>query len=96
MNLTVFDTGSAVSREVWTNVAGVNIADIPVNSPPSSLAAFGALEGVTDFGDNYGERVRGYFTAPTSGNYYFWIAGSDSAELWISNDNEPANKVRRA
>src|SRR5207302_1776618 len=34
---------------------------------------------------------------PTNtGNYYFWIAGSDSAELWISNDSEPVNKVRRA
>ena len=50
----------------------------------------------TDFGDNYGERVRGFITIPTTGNYYFWIAGSDSAELWISNDKEPANKVRRA
>jgi hypothetical protein len=54
------------------------------------------LEGVTDFGDNYAERIRGYLTAPVTGNYYFWIAGSDSAELWISNDSEPANKVRRA
>ena len=35
-------------------------------------------------------------TAPVTGNYYFWIAGSDSAELWISNDGEPVNKVRRA
>jgi len=35
-------------------------------------------------------------TAPATANYYFWIAGSDSAELWISNDNEPNNKVRRA
>src|SRR5262249_46335543 len=26
----------------------------------------------------------------------FWVAGSDSAELWISNDHEPVNKVRRA
>src|SRR5204863_423606 len=32
---------------------------------------------------------------PVTGNYYFWIAASDSAELWISNDNEPANKVKR-
>jgi uncharacterized protein (DUF1800 family) len=56
----------------------------------------GTLEGISDFGDNYGERIRGFFTAPVTGNYYFWIAGSDSAELWISNDGEPVNKVRRA
>src|SRR4029077_2046069 len=62
----------------------------------NSTNAFGALEGVTDYGDNYGERVRGYFTAPATGNYYFWLAGSDSAQLWISDDSEPVNKVLRA
>jgi len=56
----------------------------------------GSLEGITDFGDNYGERIRGYLTAPATGNYYFWIAASDSAELWISDNSEAVNKVRRA
>lgn len=96
LQLAVVDTGSAVSREVWTNVPGVFMSNIPVNDPPASVTSWGGLEGVTDFGDNYAERIRGYFTAPATGNYYFWIAGSDSAELWISNDREPANKVRRA
>ena len=94
--VTILDTGSSVIREVWTNAPGVNISDIPTGATPSSKAPLGTLEGITDFGDNYGERIRGYLTAPTTGNYYFWIAGSDSAELWISNDSEPANKVRRA
>lgn len=96
LDITVFDTGSSVVREVWTNAPGVSISDIPLSSAPSSVAALGTLEGITDFGDNYGERIRGYFTAPATANYYFWIAGSDSAELWISNDSEPCNKVRRA
>lgn len=96
LDLQVIDTGSAVSREVWLNVPGTNVADIPVSTPPTSVTALGTLDGITDFGDNYAERIRGYLTAPVTGNYYFWIAGSDSAELWISNDNEPANKVRRA
>lgn len=96
LDLQVIDTGSAVSREVWTGVAGTNIADIPINIPATSVTTLGALEGITDFGDNYGERIRGYLTAPVTGNYYFWIAGSDAAELWISDDSEPANKVRRA
>jgi hypothetical protein len=96
MTISVFDTGSSVVREVWTNAPGVNISDIPLATTPSSVAALGTLEGITDFGDNYGERIRGYITAPATANYYFWIAGSDSAELWISNNNEPCNKVRRA
>jgi Protein of unknown function (DUF1800)/PA14 domain/Bacterial TSP3 repeat len=96
LTISVFDTGSSVVREVWTNAPGVNIADIPLGTTPSSIAALGSLEGITDFGDNYGERIRGYITAPATANYYFWIAGSDSAELWISNDSESCNKVRRA
>ncbi|HZR16737.1 MAG TPA: DUF1800 family protein [Verrucomicrobiae bacterium] len=96
LDLQVIDTGSAVVREVWRNVTGTAVANIPVGTPATSTNTIGTLEGVTDYGDNYGERVRGYLTAPVTGNYYFWIAGSDSAGLWISNDSEPANKVRRA
>lgn len=96
VDITIFDTGSALTREVWTNVSGINISDIPVDAPPNISGAFAKLEGTTNFGDNYGERVRGYFVAPTNGNYYFWIAGSDSAQLWISDDNEPVNKILRS
>ena len=96
VDITIFDTGSSVVREIWTGVPGTNITDIPTGTPANITNAFGALEGVTDYGDNYGERVRGYFTAPATGNYYFWIAGSDSAQLWISDDSEPVNKVLRA
>lgn len=96
VDIQVIDTGSAVTREVWLGVPGTNVADIPINTPASVTNSLGTLEGITNFGINYGERVRGYLTAPVTGNYYFWIAGSDSAELWISNDGEPVNKVRRA
>jgi len=96
VEIDVLDTGSAVTREVWLGVPGTTVADIPVDTPPDSSESWGGLQGVTDFGDNYAERVRGYLTAPETGEYYFWIAGSDAAELWISNDAEPVNKVRRA
>ena len=31
LNIQVIDTGSAVSQEIWTNVPGVNVSDIPVS-----------------------------------------------------------------
>jgi uncharacterized protein (DUF1800 family) len=96
VDITIFDTGSAVTREIWTNVSGTTIANIPVWTNAPISGPLGALQGITDYGDNYAERIRGYLTAPATGNYYFWLAGSDAAELWISNDDEPANKVRRA
>lgn len=94
--LTVIDTGSSVVREVWSNAPGANISDIPLSVPASLTNTIGTLEGITNYGINYGERIRGFFIAPATANYYFWIAGRDSAELWISNDAEPVNKVKRA
>ncbi len=96
LDIFIFNNSNSIVREVWTNVPGTNIADIPTGTPANFTNAFGALEGITDFGDNYGERVRGYFTAPVTGNYYFWLAGSDSAQLWISDDGESVNKVLRS
>jgi hypothetical protein len=96
IDLTVFETGSAVTREIWTGIPGNSITNIPLSTTPNLTSAHGSLQGVTDYGDNYGERIRGYITVPASGHYYFWLAASHSAELWISNDSEPGNKVRRA
>jgi uncharacterized protein (DUF1800 family) len=96
VDIQVIDTGSSVVREVWTNVPGATLADIPTGTPADFTNTLGWLEGITNFGINYGERVRGYFTAPVTGNFYFWISGSDSAQLSISDDGEPVNILKRA
>jgi hypothetical protein len=99
VDIQVIANSNSVVQEIWTGVPGTNIADIPVSTPATVTNVIGGLDvtGISGtYGVNYGERIRGYITAPTTGNYYFWIAGSDSAELWIANDSEPVNKVRRA
>ena len=96
LDILVLNTGSSIVQEIWTNISGINVTNIPTGTPANLTNILGTLEGLTNFGDNYGERVRGYFTAPATGNYYFWIAGSDSAQLWISDDGESVNKVLRA
>jgi len=96
LSIAVLHTDTTAVREFWTNVPGINIADIPTSTPANITNLIGTLEGISNFGDNYGERIRGYFTAPATGNYYFWIAGSDSAQLWISDDNNQVNQVLRA
>ena len=95
LDLQVLDTGSSVVREIWNGASGINVSDIPTSTAATLTNTLGTLEGNTGYGDNYGERIRGYLTAPVTGNYYFWIAASNAAELWISNDGESANKVRR-
>ncbi len=97
MTLEVLATPGQLTRETWTSgVAGPAISDVPWTTPPAASDTVGAAEDTTAYGNNTGARLRGYFIAPTTGNYYFWIAASNSAELWISNDSEPVNKVRRA
>ena len=96
VDILVLDTGSSVVQEIWTSVNGSYVTNIPTGKPANLTNTLGSLEGVTDYGGNYGQRVRGFLTAPATGYYYFWIAASDSAELWISNDGDPVNKVLRA
>ncbi len=95
VDLNVIGQTGNITRELWT-ATGPNIADIPTSSAPTTTNTVSSLEDATAYGANQGERLRGYFVAPTTGNYYFWIAASNVAELWISDSNEPVRKVRRA
>ncbi len=94
-------TGSAI-REIWTGVTGSTIADLAshpayVNNTPSTTATINHfLQAPFDDGSSYGQRIRGYLTAPASGNYTFWIASDDQSQLWLSTNESPANKSRIA
>lgn len=96
IDLNVIQTGGAITRDVWAGVPGTAISSLPTSTAPSATTTVPTLETPADFGDNYGTRLRGFITAPETGNYYFWVAGGDSAELWISNDDEPVNVFKRA
>jgi hypothetical protein len=85
-----------IVREYWTGVTGNSVSDIPTDRPPTGTQQLTLLEGPTNSGTNYGARIRGYVCPPASGNYVFWIASNDNSELWLSTDDNPANKRRIA
>ena len=85
-----------VLREEWDNVGGTSIADIPLQTKPTSTSQLTSFEGPKDAADNYGSRIRGYVCAPQTGLYTFWLATDDAGELWLSSDDNPANKTRIA
>jgi hypothetical protein len=51
------------------------------------------LEVESCVGDDYGLRIKGWLMPPVSGSYRFWISCDDHGEFWLSNDDDPANKV---
>ncbi|MBX3747984.1 MAG: Ig-like domain-containing protein [Verrucomicrobiae bacterium] len=61
-------------------------ADPPdINTPPPG-----------DVKNNYGVQIIGYFHPPATEAYTFYLSADDNAELWLSTDENPANRVRIA
>ena len=89
-------TIAAISREVWTGISGTTVANIPVGAAPNLTDTLPSFEAPTNWADGYGTRIRGYITAPVTGNYIFWIASDDNSELWLSANDNPVNKVNIA
>jgi PA14 domain len=87
-------------QETWNGIPGTAVADLIGNpaypNSPSTRAYTTLFEIPTNVADNYGTRVRGYVTPPTTGNYTFWISGNDNCDLWLSTDANPANTRRIA
>ena len=120
VNLQVASAVGNITREVYTGTngpSGPSVTDlqnaiayyVANNLTPATDTTLTSLESTTaNYGSNFptnaGERLRGYFTAPATGNYYFWVAASGGAvdanhniaELWISDSNQAVAKIRRA
>lgn len=67
------DTGS-ITREYWLGVSGYDTLYVPTNTKPSGSDTLTSLEAPSNWGDGFGDRIRGYLCPPTSGTYTFWIA----------------------
>ncbi len=85
-----------ITREVWLNADGNNIADIPISKLPDNSNLINKFEGTRNEADRYASRIRGYICAPQTGLYTFWVSGDDATELWLSTDDKTANKIKIA
>lgn len=82
-----------ILREVWIDVPGDNVYNIPVHTSPETIEYKSVFQGPTNVSDNYGARYRGYICAPITGYYTFYISSDDDSELYLSTDRNPDNKT---
>lgn len=82
--------------ECWQNVAGSHVADLTSNSAfpgkPSETKILPRAEFNETIGDECGVRLRARLHVPKKGEYQFWVAGDDQAELWLSPNDTPDKK----
>jgi hypothetical protein len=92
-------TGS-ILREYWTNLFGNGYMSMLMAHPnfpdPSGREYLNSFEAPSHWGHNYGARIRGYLHPPRTGDYTFWIAAGDMAELLLSPDENPENRQQIA
>lgn len=95
------ETGK-INREYWTNHTG-GIGKVKENVKKSvaptgfdTLTSFeaiswdGSAKGA-NFADKYAQRIYGFVIPDKTGEYIFWIAADDAAELAVSTDEKPEN-----
>ena len=82
--------------EVWNNVAGDSISNIPLETSSDTFAYLNSFSAPKNIFDNYGTRMSGFICPPATGTYTFWVSANGKAELWLSTNEEIANRQRIA
>jgi len=85
-----------VHADVFSGIGGGALTDLLLNpafpdafSDSTELATFER----SSFADNYGQRISGWLLPPVTGYYFLYIASDDQSALYLSPDEEPANKM---
>jgi len=97
--VTAYGRGSLL-REWWTGVPGEQLTEIAkvegFPERPQGQAPVSEFAAPQDWGNDYVQRLRGFLIPPLDGDYVFWIAADDEAELWLSNDDTAQTRQRIA
>ncbi|MCB9168975.1 MAG: PQQ-dependent sugar dehydrogenase [Flavobacteriales bacterium] len=86
----------SVLREYWTGVGGGSVSDL-LNYPsypdsPNGTTHPTQFKAPTNFGNNYGTRMRGYIVPATTGTYHFTLTSDDASVAYLSANAEPKYK----
>lgn len=94
----VFTHGDGgLTYKVFRNLSGQLVSDLTNDArfpdQPDETHFTGEFATPSTRGDNYGVLLQGYLTPPLTGDYVFALASDDQSELFLSADDNPANKV---
>lgn len=88
--------------ESWYGLGGVTVSDLTGSaayqsgSPDEVMILQDSLKAPVDRGTDFGDRIKTYIYPNATGTYTFYIASDDASELWLSPDEDPANKLKIA
>jgi len=99
-NFTGWVLANGVLHKFWDNITQNNIAGLTNNARFPDNPTFVTLEPLFEYppngggeaGSNYGNQLSGLLTAPTTGSYVFFTCSDDPSSLYLSTDENPANK----
>jgi hypothetical protein len=96
LTLNLIQNSGQITREKWTGIPGSGLASIPLDQTPDATSVLASLQAPENDGDAYGVRIRGFLTAPATGDYRFFLRADDAAAFFLSDDDEPVNAWKRA
>lgn len=81
--------------KAYTGIGGTAVGDLTGNakypySPDVVRPAVG-FDAPNGYADNFGARMVGWITVPTTGDYDFFVASDDASALYLSTDDTAAN-----
>ncbi len=86
--------------EWWLDIDGPLLSQLTENptypANPAGRDFLTTFEAPISWGDDHGQRIRGYLHPAVTGTYLFWIAGDDESRLLLSTDANPSNAVEIA
>ena len=88
-------TGSITWEYVNDITWSTSLSDI-ANAQANGSRQLNSFDAPQNFAEFFGSRTKGYICPPQSGQYTFYLAADDLAELWLSTDGNPTNKQKIA
>ncbi|XP_065646452.1 uncharacterized protein LOC100203116 isoform X33 [Hydra vulgaris] len=88
-----------IVREVWKNVKGDDLENFTMLQSfpriPTEVSLMSSFESPSNEIKNYGQRLKGYFVAPMTGDYKFVISCDKNCELWMNPIDDVSSNVNQ-